>query len=110
MHYERQRKTGDVGPVGRLKAAPGEGTTTGDGYRRITLVDGRNVAEHRYVMEQIIGRLLLSDETVHHINGVRSDNRPENLELWSSSHPRGQRVQDKVAWAREILALYGDVE
>jgi len=34
------------------------------------------------------------------------DNRESNLELWSSSQPKGQRVEDKVAWAREILALY----
>ena len=53
-------------------------------------------------------RPLLACETVHHINGVRSDNRPENLELWSSSQPKGQRVADKVQWAREILALYGE--
>jgi len=57
-------------------------------------------------MEQHLGRALLPEESVHHINGVRHDNRLENLELWSSSHPAGQRVSDKVAWAREILALY----
>ena len=57
-------------------------------------------------MERIIGRPLLGRETVHHLNGVRDDNRPENLELWSTSQPYGQRVSDKVKWAREILALY----
>jgi len=62
--------------------------------------------EHVWVMEQHLGRALLPEESVHHINGVRHDNRLENLELWSSSHPAGQRVSDKVAWAREILALY----
>lgn len=64
------------------------------------------VFEHRYVMEQSLGRRLLKKETVHHINGVRDDNRLENLELWSSSHPPGQRVADKVAWAKEILSYY----
>lgn len=62
--------------------------------------------EHRRVMELEIGRPLRHEETVHHINGVRSDNRIENLELWSSSHPSGQRVRDKIAWAKEILSLY----
>jgi hypothetical protein len=57
-------------------------------------------------MQDIIGRPLVKGETVHHKNGIRNDNRPENLELWSEAQPAGQRVEDKVAYAIEILERY----
>ena len=64
------------------------------------------ILEHRLVMEEIIGRLLEKHETVHHKNGDRKDNRPENLELWSVRQPKGQRIEDKVEYAVEILKQY----
>lgn len=84
---------------------PGSHSVT-RGYVRVPIGDGKRVAEHRQVMEKILGRVLYPDETVHHVNGVRGDNRPENLELWSSSQPAGQRVEDKLSWAREIIRRY----
>jgi len=76
------------------------------GYVR-KYVAGKQVFYHRWLMEQELGRPLTKDESVHHINGNRTDNRIENLELWSRYQPTGQRVADKLAYAREIIALYG---
>lgn len=71
--------------------------------------EGGMVMVHRLVIAEALGRPLLPDEVVHHINGIRHDNRLENLELWTTSHPKGQRVEDKLLWAREILAVYGSL-
>lgn len=68
-----------------------------------------HILEHRWVMQQQMGRPLLKHENVHHLNGDRTDNRLENLELWSKSQPCGQRVVDKIRWAREFLAQYEDL-
>jgi hypothetical protein len=87
----------------------------GQGYVRIYAPEddrancGRYMKEHTLVMEAYLGRRLIKGETIHHINGDRGDNRLDNLELWSKSHPSGQRVEDKVKWAREILACYGNM-
>lgn len=119
LHYHRLRDTGSVGPVGLVQAAPGTRTRWQDpnsGYVYVYVVSSQRARlEQRVVMADLLGRDLLRTETVHHINGVRHDNttngpldafRSGNLELWTKSHPSGQRVADKVAWATELLAQY----
>lgn len=101
LHYERIRRTGHPGPVGTMVREYGTGTVMEGGYIRLTLPGGRRVLEHVHVMEQHLGRRLEGGENVHHRNGFTADNRIENLELWMSVQPSGQRVTDLIAFVVE---------
>lgn len=115
-HYKRFQKYGLVEDEDyRLMQLERRGRTTNpSGYVYMWYPEHPNATssgsllEHIYVMSKVLGRPVAPGEYVHHRNGIRNDNHPENLELWATSQPPGQRVVDLVHWAEEILARYGD--
>lgn len=114
-HQLRVQKYGtpkDNEPI--LSLFYGNGKMKTDGYREVcvprdcSVYAGQKVLEHRLVMAEHLERELWPKETVHHKNGDRLDNRLENLELWSSHHPKGQKIEDQIANAIDLLERYSN--
>lgn len=113
-HHKQSRLGQTLRPLRRAKPhpfLPGWNEAWLDarhGYMHVNATGNakKKTTEHRAVMEWVLGRPLEAHENVHHINGDRADNRPENLEVWSTLQPSGQRIPDKVAFAWEIIRLY----
>lgn len=109
MHRARLRDTGSVGQAASIRRGGGKGYVGTNGYKIVrdwSRGYGRYAAEHQVVMEKMLGRPLQKGESVHHKNGIRHDNRPENLELWVVTQPSGQRVTDRLTDAVEIMLRY----
>lgn len=120
-HYERLRRYGN--PNGSKKKGPEKGKTSrriigtrypkGDGYIKVWNPEHPNankngwVAEHTLIMSEKLHRPLLEGESVHHLNGVKDDNRPENLELWVRPPRNGVRFQDAILDSIAFLEQYG---
>jgi hypothetical protein len=126
-HQSRQRKKGTVQADRPIRKVAGTGYVHHTGYFIIPvppelrwLTNGETSApEHRLKMAKLLGRPLLPGESVHHVNGNRLDSRTNgplknfrsgNLELWSTSQPSGQRVRDKLEWARDFMRKYAPQE
>lgn len=110
-HYTRSISGGDMDvPIRKFKSNTwSDWGTDKNGYViRWKSHAGKTTIQmqHRAIMSDKLGRPLLKHENVHHINGIKHDNRPENLELWTRHQPTGARVQDKLAWSVEMVEEY----
>lgn len=113
-HYQQFRKRGkDISKMSAIHPTSSKitmGHITAGGYRAF-MRSGTLLLEHRVIMELMIKRDLCPDEIVHHKNGNKLDNHPDNLEIMTTKkHNNGKRPKDLLEYAREIIARYEPIE
>lgn len=110
----RRKSRGQDPDAPLMKKKNGDGHLDRNGYMQVTKLGHPNatsktgrIGEHTLVMSEHLGRPLTKNESVHHKNGIRNDNRLDNLELWHKGQPAGQRLEEKISWALQFLSEYG---